>query len=499
MHNCHPRELSKRNMSKYIFILLILSNFGLFTEPIHAQDQGDDIWSWRKGSDSDSVKRTRKELDSLLTVHEAWLDDGRRGSRLNLNNAHLRSADLRGANLRFAHLDSADLSFAHLDSSDLRYAHLIDAQLRGAYLTRANLSDAALIYADLSYSQLENADLNGAHLKRAVLIGAHLSGADLTGTNLVWAQLNGSYLGLADLRGADLKYANLSKANLTGARLDTADLSGARLDSADLTDAHLRGADLRGADLSSADLSHAYLGYTDMSGADLTYATLINAIVFGADLSGADLTGAHLDSADFYAANLLHAIFSPETLPHIDRIAFTFNLNNLSFTSRSKLVELREEFSRKGYKPQERKIICSLRRGDANFVETFLFDYTSEYGSNLTQPWFLISMLYVLCSMIYYLFMMWQSNSGVTLIEPLVKHSLIHYERFITQENNLIKTVIHRKNKYLMSYPSNSYNWIPMFIRLVWWSLFFSGISAFNIGFRDINFGRWLKLLTRKI
>jgi len=27
--------------------------------------------------------------------------------------------------------------------------------------------------------------------------------------------------------------------------------------------------------------------------------------------------------------------------------------------------------------------------------------------------------------------------------------------------------------------------------------MFFSLMSAFNIGFRDINFGRWLRLLTR--
>ena len=29
-------------------------------------------------------------------------------------------------------------------------------------------------------------------------------------------------------------------------------------------------------------------------------------------------------------------------------------------------------------------------------------------------------------------------------------------------------------------------------------SMFFSLMSAFNIGFRDINFGRWLRLLTRE-
>lgn len=35
-------------------------------------------------------------------------------------------------------------------------------------------------------------------------------------------------------------------------------------------------------------------------------------------------------------------------------------------------------------------------------------------------------------------------------------------------------------------------------VRLFGWALFFSAISAFNIGFRGINFGRWLRLLTRK-
>ena len=29
-------------------------------------------------------------------------------------------------------------------------------------------------------------------------------------------------------------------------------------------------------------------------------------------------------------------------------------------------------------------------------------------------------------------------------------------------------------------------------------ALFFNRMSAFNIGFRDINFGRWLRMLTRR-
>lgn len=34
-------------------------------------------------------------------------------------------------------------------------------------------------------------------------------------------------------------------------------------------------------------------------------------------------------------------------------------------------------------------------------------------------------------------------------------------------------------------------------LRVLFWAGFFSLMSAFNIGFRDINFGRWLRLLPR--
>ena len=44
--------------------------------------------------------------------------------------------------------------------------------------------------------------------------------------------------------------------------------------------------------------------------------------------------------------------------------------------------------------------------------------------------------------------------------------------------------------------------WLFQFFRreflLLRTSMFFSLMSAFNIGFRDINFGRWLRLLTRQ-
>jgi hypothetical protein len=42
------------------------------------------------------------------------------------------------------------------------------------------------------------------------------------------------------------------------------------------------------------------------------------------------------------------------------------------------------------------------------------------------------------------------------------------------------------------------YYWILRVLRIFRAAMFFSLMSAFNIGFRDINFGRWIRLLTMK-
>src|SRR5262249_43192745 len=48
--------------------------------------------------------------------------------------------------------------------------------------------------------------------------------------------------------------------------------------------------------------------------------------------------------------------------------------------------------------------------------------------------------------------------------------------------------------------PSHGLRWLLQWFRhkcsLLGISMFFSLMSAFNIGFRDFNFGRWLRLLT---
>ncbi len=176
---------------------------------------------------------TESELQAKLAEHEGWLEHGGQGpGRANFCNADLRGADLRGAKLSRANLGGANLTGAYL---------------REANLSGANLSGADLHLAILSLAILRETNLSGANLHLAILGGAYLSRANLSGADLGVAMLRG-----ADLSGANLTGANLSEAKLGEARFVDADLRGANLSRAEL-----RGTDLNEAKLTAADFTDA--------------------------------------------------------------------------------------------------------------------------------------------------------------------------------------------------------------------------------------------------
>ncbi len=126
------------------------------------------------------------ELNEILQLHEAWLEDDVQGERAILRDAILRDADLRGADLR-----GADLSGAYLCNVDLSNAVLRNVDLNNAVLRNVDLSNV-----DLRNAVLRNVDLNNAVLHGAVLRGADLRGADLKGTfALMMCPEEGAYIG----------------------------------------------------------------------------------------------------------------------------------------------------------------------------------------------------------------------------------------------------------------------------------------------------------------
>ena len=179
---------------------------------------------------------TAEKLKEMLKLHKLWLQDNKKGERLNLSHKDLRkpslnkllkSASLSYADLSHTNLNDADLSDAILINTNLHCANLNNVNLSRADLSRADLSCANLSYANLSYTSLFVTNLSNANLFRANLYCANMSESCLKFADLTEADLSKAMLYTANLHCANLRNANLYDADLKGANLYDADLKGA--------------------------------------------------------------------------------------------------------------------------------------------------------------------------------------------------------------------------------------------------------------------------------
>jgi hypothetical protein len=339
---------------------------------------------------------------------------------------------------------------------------------------------------------------------RADLSKANLSKANLSKANLMGANLIGANLTDANLREAHLAFANLSKANLA-----FASLTGAHVYKANLSDANLTYANLTDADLGHANLSNVYL----------TFANLARALLYDVDLSGAWVG----------AGNFEGAVFQPNSLPQLGGMAQAKNLELLTYKFNPvALAQLRKQFEDGGLREQERKITYALKRREAelswerctwkelpedplelpkdraivwssdsilaNFASFILnkvfLDWTCQYGMSLGRPLILGVVIFFLCSLIYLACIHSSGEAGLYRV----------YSQSI-QDDPSTQRRMTRISAPRIAYRGGLLWLIQLFRRefLLWrTSMFFSLMSAFNIGFRDINFGRWLRLLTRQ-
>ena len=392
-------------MFRYVLLIIL---FGL-TSNICAQDNE---WSWRRGKDPDSTKRTKVELDSLLQLHSLWLDSKSGGQQLHLD---------------YAYFDESPKVDIDAFPIDLRNQVMSD----GGTMTKIIFS--------------------GANMSKVSLKGADLSGVDFLDCNLSSANLRG-----ANLTRTSFLRCNLSDVHFAGATIDTTNFA-----------------------------------KSNFSGASFDSTSFGFCILYGADFSG--------------------VIYNPTIPPKIEELVYALNLDEMSYHfNKSKLVALQKDLEEGGYRQASRDIICALRRNETeghNFgirhLEYVFFDLTSEYGSNLSRLWIIVWSLWLFCSIIYWFFMLFGKRSGVQLIlrvsafAPNREPKELNYLETLGPDQ-AISTMLQKNERFQFKDSSERSFRRPMWLRLIWWSLFFSATCAFNIGFRDINFGRWLRLLTQR-
>jgi hypothetical protein len=329
----------------------------------------------------------------------------------------------------------------------------------------------------------KKADLRRANLKRLELEEESY----LDDANLSEANLESAFLAVVYLHSVNLSGANLTGAFLYNARLKGANLSGARIRKANLS------ADLRGANLSGADLWE-----TNLSKADLTEANLI-----GADLRHADLSG---------------AIFEPKpgSLPGVIGLSGIKGVDSLKYygTNPYALVELREIFKRAGMREEERQVTYALnhnRRLNAweekkenrkigwvtreiarveNVFQLLFFEWTCDYGMTPSRPLLIMFLgLFVFTVPYLLVFRSRDRKLGIWLVLPKDESSkkqffrLTHHTPFRPLPSGIWARFKRRLSRGF---------------RLVRLAFYFSLLSAFNLGWRELNVGNWISRLQKR-
>lgn len=470
----------KKRMGQYACFVVFLAGFAgimlIAASPASGQDEEAGEWTGELG---DGTIITLEDLYERLKEHDRWLSTGgSEGQQIDLKGANLRGTYLLMANLREARmfeadLEGADLWKANLQEADLEGAILFEANLAEANLRRAILFGADLEEADFRKADLQEADLEAANLRGADLRGANLRRAVLFRANLQQASLQGAVLYDADLREAILWKANLQEADLQGF-LDGAQLQGADLRRANLQEVFLREAILYEADLRGADLQRAHL-----EGADLENANLERANLYTAHLQGADLRGANLREADLQQADLTGIVFEPRprALPNVREIAEARNLSSLRFKdSPLALIELREAFKEAGFRRQEREVTFAIKRWErklnAGQIESalkyVLFELTCQYGMSPIRLLLILVLLIPIFSVPYMVALRTQGQGGIWRVWA----------------TDRVRGVDEGAQEPVRIYSRR--------LRELWISFYFSLLSAFHFGWRDINVGNWI-------
>lgn len=451
----------------------------------------------------------RKDLDLILKNHESWLEK-----------YHLDSEDYApGALPNNRDPLRADLSGAVLMYVDLRDAELLGANLSNAYLWAANLSHADLIGADLT-----DADLEQAQLARAQMFGANLTGAVLVSAHLAPAYLEQAHLSranlfLADLSGSilyrtDLTRANLVLARLTDARLGKADLTGAQLGMADLS-----GSDLAGADLSDVDLTQAKLWNVIFEPRTLPLASSIARAEGLRTLRWRDSHGDPSQPPSITVDPTLPVLwsqFKARWSRFLDAKAKTANQDKVygakppeeteivfrPSQNEYPVLDLRKKLHDAGYDEADREVNLAYRRRVERWWEIPLFDWTCEWGANWSRPVFLVGMLGLVCSLVYWSFLRFTRRNHLYVVArkgPRERQLRVGRDY---EPPGWLPATRPRESRWRCWPPWRIVCSVWVRLRwefpLFWTAVLFSLMGVVNLGVQGLDLGRWIRLMQRR-
>lgn len=360
----------------------------------------------------------------------------------------------------------------------------------GREITKQDLDEilkGSKLYGESCGEKGQWADLSNANLNRVNLSGVFLLYVRLSNTSLDHACLS-----KAVMLNGDLKGANLQGANLSGANILVSDFSGAILMNSNLSEATISAKMIR-ANLMNANLSKAHVN---------------------ADLSGANLEFANLKDTTFWDSDLSGCIFEPKPgLGDITNWVSPKGLSTLTYKrSTHGLVELREIFKKAGMRYQEREITFALNHtrrlilledGKKEWAATKIldslfnlvcFEWTCGYGLNPGRPLQIMGLGIFVFALPYMLAL--RSRKRETGIWVLLLPDRVLGRAAKDRPYKLTKRTPFRPMPEKMANKLIARFWRAL--RMLRLGFYFSLLSAFSLGWRELNVGNWITRIQKR-
>lgn len=336
---------------------------------------------------------------------------------------------------------------------------------------------------------LIDADLSGYDLTRVNFTNANLSGANLSFSNLEFAQFAGAKLFKANLEHSDLNYAGFSKTDLTEANLSNAILHNTRIFYTSFKKANIVGADFLDAVFHYADFTNAIAHSAFFKDTSINNSEFRNAELSGTDFSDAYLINTSLANARVVNTDFNNVIYEIKTdsHPELRSLVYAFNLDKLKYWSNpASLFELRVLLNNSGIRNVEKKVTYALRHTERKLLWEKGFFNRLESGFKLI--FFEVTTLWgmepgrALKILILFIFIFWPAYVVV-----------LYYPK----EDGIWKHWY--KDRSRLDLGSNTPQLVKLdLLNAIRVGLYFSILSAFHFGWRDLNVGNWIMRIQAK-
>ena len=229
------------------------------------------------------------------------------------------------------------------------------------------------------------------------------------------------------------------------------------------------------------DMSGIILSKTSLRDSDLRYTKLRGALILDADLTNADLQGCDLAGALY---NPQYSVADP-ALPRIASIAQSKKLDQLHFSRAGPVYALRAAFHDQGYREAERQLTYAIERTwtdgicrrsgfwlvDCGFLRLF-FEWSNAYGLHPARPLWILLILIGVASLVY--------AAAIAAPGPARIWRVWDKDRIDKRAGSNLPEPI---------------QWGP---NAPFWALYFSLLSASQIGWREFNVGNWIARMQSK-